>query len=207
MFGITDYAAFVAAFWLFLMIPGPGNLVIATGATQHGMRGGLAATLGVMVGDQVLIGCALGGVAALLHAYPVAFSALQWVGAIYLAWLGIRMWRLHPGEGEGTAVAAPTTRRHFRQGFLITLFNPKAIVFYVAFLPLFIDPARQQGMVTFAALAATAAVLTLLYGLIESLLVHRFAERLRASARLSSLLRKLASVFLIGFGVKLVTSH
>ncbi len=205
MFGITDYAAFVAAFWLFLMIPGPGNLVIATGATQDGMRGGLAATLGVMVGDQVLIGCALGGVAALLHAYPVAFSALQWTGAIYLAWLGIRMWRMRPDEGA--AVAAPATRRHFRQAFLITLFNPKAIVFYVAFLPLFIDPVRQRGMVTFAALAATAAVLTLLYGVVESLLVHRFAERLRASARLSSLLRRLASVFLIGFGVKLVTSH
>ncbi|MBS0499220.1 MAG: LysE family transporter [Proteobacteria bacterium] len=205
MFGITDYAAFVAAFWLFLMIPGPGNLVIATGATQDGMRGGLAATLGVMVGDQVLIGCALGGVAALLHAYPMAFSALQWVGAIYLAWLGVRMWRMRPDEGA--AVAAPPTRRHFRQAFLITLFNPKAIVFYVAFLPLFIDPVRQQGMVTFAALAATAAVLTLLYGVVESLLVHRFAERLRASARLSSLLRRLASVFLIGFGVKLVTSH
>ncbi|HMN22485.1 MAG TPA: LysE family transporter [Ottowia sp.] len=203
MLGITDYAAFVVAFWLFLMVPGPGNLVIAAGTTQGGVRGGMIATLGVIAGDQVLIWCALGGVAALLHAYPMAFSALQWAGAIYLAWLGIRMWRARPHQGA--ALAAPT-RQHFRQAFLITLLNPKSIVFYVAFLPLFIDPARQQGVVTFAALAATAAVLVLLYGFIESLLVHRFAERMRASARMSGLLRKLASVFLIGFGVRLATS-
>jgi len=203
MFGITDYAAFVVAFWLFLMVPGPGNLVIAAGTTQGGMRGGMAATLGVMAGDQILIWCALGGVAALLHAYPAAFKALQWTGAVYLAWLGIRMWRMRQG---GDAAAMPASPRHFRQGLLITLLNPKAIVFYVAFLPLFIDPVRQQGAVTFAALAVTAAVLVLLYGFIESLLVQRFAERLRASARLSGLLRKLASVFLIGFGVRLATS-
>lgn len=203
MFGITDYVAFVVAFWLFLMVPGPGNLVIAAGTTQGGIRGGMRATLGVMAGDQVLIWCALGGVAALLHAYPMAFSALQWTGAAYLAWLGIRMWRMRPSADA--AVAAPT-QRHFRQAFFITLLNPKSIVFYVAFLPLFIDPVRQQGGVTFAALAATAAVLVLLYGFIESLLVHRFAERMRASKRANTLLRKLTSVFLIGFGVRLATS-
>lgn len=205
MFGITDYAAFAVAFWLFLMVPGPGNLVIAAGATQAGVRGGMVATLGVMTGDQVLIWCALGGVAALLHAYPMAFSALQWTGAVYLAWLGVRMWRMR--TVEGAVVAEPTpTRQHFRQAFLITLLNPKSIVFYVAFLPMFIDPVRQQGVVTFGALAATAAALALLYGFIESLLVHRFAARMRASVRMSSWLRKLASVFLIGFGVRLVTS-
>jgi len=79
-------------------------------------------------------------------------------------------------------------------------------VFYFAFLPLFIDPVRQQGVVTFGMLAVTAAALVLLYGFIESLLVHRFAERLRASERLGRLLRKLTSLFLIGFGVRLATS-
>lgn len=206
MFGITDYGAFVAAFWLFLMVPGPGNLVIATGTTQGGIRGGMAATLGVIAGDQVLIWCALGGVAALLHAYPVAFSALQWAGAAYLAWLGIRLWRMRASEGDEVVPAAPARQRHFRQGFLITLLNPKSIVFYVAFLPLFIDPVRQQGVVTFAMLAATAAALVLLYGFIESLLVHRFAERMRASKRVSAFLRKLTSLVLIGFGVRLATS-
>jgi leucine efflux protein len=97
-------------------------------------------------------------------------------------------------------------KRHhyFRQALLITLLNPKAIVFYMAFFPLFVDPARHQGLVTFGVMAATIAVLTFAYGLIVVLLTHRLAERLRASPKVTGALQKLAGVFLIGFGIKLL---
>src|SRR5450756_2211086 len=91
MFGIADYAAFVAAILIFLLIPGPGNLALITSTGKGGIRGGLAATLGVIVGDQVLMWLAVAGVAALLAAYPTAFYAVQWLGAAYLAWLGGKM--------------------------------------------------------------------------------------------------------------------
>ena len=203
MFGIADYGAFVAAIIVFLLIPGPGNLALITSTGKGGIRGGLAATLGVIAGDQVLMWAAVAGVAALLAAYPAAFHAVQWLGAIYLAWLGFRMLTAKPGAQP---IINIQPRHYFRQAALITLLNPKAIVFYMAFFPLFVDPARHQGLLTFGVMAATIAALAFCYGLTVTLLTHYLAERMRANPRISQALEKLAGLFLIGFGVKLVIS-
>ena len=203
MFGIADYGAFVAAIVLFLAIPGPGNLALITSTGKGGVRGGLAATFGVIAGDQVLLWMAVAGVAALLTAYPAAFSAVQWLGAAYLAWLGFKMLTAKPGSAP---ILNIRPRQYFQQALTITLLNPKAIVFYMAFFPLFVDPATHRGLVTFGAMAATIAALTFLYGLIVTLLTHHMAERLRANPRVSGGLEKLAGVFLIWFGIKLALS-
>ncbi|OGB19342.1 MAG: lysine transporter LysE [Burkholderiales bacterium RIFCSPLOWO2_12_67_14] len=203
MFGIADYGAFVAAIVLFLAIPGPGNLALITSTGKGGTRGGLAATFGLIAGDQVLMWMAVAGVAALLAAYPTAFSAVQWLGAAYLAWLGFRMLTAKPGAKP---VLNIRPRQYFQQALSITLLNPKAIVFYMAFFPLFVDPASHQGLLTFGAMAATIAVLTFLYGLIVVLLTHHLAERMRANPRIARTLEKLAGIFLIGFGIKLAIS-
>lgn len=203
MFGIADYGAFVAAIILFLAIPGPGNLALITSTGKGGIRGGLAATLGVIAGDQVLMWMAVAGVAALLAAYPAAFAFVQWAGAAYLAWLGFKMLTAKPGDAP---ILNIRPSQFFRQAVTITLLNPKAIVFYMAFFPLFVDPAHHQGLVTFGAMAITVAVLTFLYGLTAVLLTHFLAERARANPRITQALNKLAGVFLIGFGVKLALS-
>lgn len=204
MFGVADYGAFVAAIILFLAIPGPGNLALITSTGKGGLRGGLAATLGVMAADQVLLWGAVAGIATLLVTYPAAFFAVQWVGAAYLAWLGFRMLLAKPGDQPVLNIRAG---HYFRQAGLITLLNPKAIVFYMAFFPLFVDPARHQGLLTFGVMAATIAALTFAYGLIVVLLVHYMAERLRARPWIGRLLEKTAGVFLIGFGLKLATGR
>ena len=203
MFGIADYGAFVAAIVLFLLIPGPGNLALITSTSKGGIRGGLAATLGVIAGDQVLMWAAVAGVATLLATYPAAFNAVQWLGAAYLAWLGFRMLTAKPGAAPVLHIAP---RHYFRQAALITLLNPKAIVFYMAFFPLFVNPATHRGLVTFAAMAATIAALTFLYCLVLVLLTQHMAERMRANPTVVRTLEKLAGVFLIGFGVKLAIS-
>lgn len=203
MFGVADYGAFVAAIVLFLAIPGPGNLALITSTGKGGLRGGLAATLGVIAGDQVLMWLAVAGVAALLAAWPPAFHAVQWLGAAYLAWLGFRMLTAKPGSAP---VLNIRPRQYFQQAATITLLNPKAIVFYMAFFPLFVDPAHHQGLLTFGVMAATIAALTLAYGLIVVLLTHFLAERLRANPVIARGLEKLAGVFLIGFGLKLALS-
>jgi len=204
MFGVADYGAFVAAIILFLAIPGPGNLALITSTSKGGIAGGLAATFGVIAGDQVLMWAAVAGVAALLVAYPAAFSAVQWLGAAYLAWLGFRMLVAKPGDAP---VLNIEPRHYFNQAGLITLLNPKAIVFYMAFFPLFVDPARHQGLLTSGVMATTIAVLTFLYGLIVVLLTHFLAERLKANPLISRILNKVAGIFLIGFGVKLAVSR
>ncbi|MFY7865400.1 LysE family transporter [Roseateles sp.] len=204
MFGIADYSAFVVAIIVFLLIPGPGNLALITSTGKGGIRGGLAATLGVIAGDQVLMWLAVAGVAALLTAYPAAFHAVQWIGAAYLAWLGFKMLLAKPG---GAPVLSMQPRHFFRQTVLITLLNPKAIVFYMAFFPLFVDPKRHLGLPTFAAMALTIAALTFLYGLVMVLLTHFLAERMRANPRVSAWLNRLAGVFLIGFGIKLAINR
>jgi threonine/homoserine/homoserine lactone efflux protein len=203
MFGISDYGQFVAAIVLFLAIPGPGNLALVTSTSKGGIRGGLAATLGVIAGDQVLMWMAVAGVATLLATYPAAFNAVQWLGAAYLAWLGLKMLLAKPGDAP---VLTIQPHHYFRQALAITLLNPKAIVFYMAFFPLFVDPARQQGLFTYAAMALTIATLTFLYGLCATLLTYTMAERLRANPAISQGLQKLAGVFLIGFGLKLALS-
>ena len=204
MFGIADYPSFVVAVIVFLMIPGPGNLALITSTGKGGRAGGLAATLGVIAGDQVLMWLAVAGVAALLAAWPPAFHAVQWLGAAYLAWLGLRMLRAKPGDRP---VLDIRPHHYFHQALAITLLNPKAIVFYMAFFPLFVDPAQHRGLVTFGVMAATIAALTFLYGLVVVLLTHHLAERVRANPAVTRVLTRLAGVFLIGFGVKLALSR
>ena len=203
MFGVADYGAFIAAIIIFLAIPGPGNLALITSTGKGGIAGGLAATLGVIAGDQVLMWLAVAGVAALLAAYPAAFHAVQWLGAAYLAWLGLKMLLAKPGAKP---VLNIEPHHYLRQAALITLLNPKAIVFYMAFFPLFVDPARHQGMLTFSVMAVTIATLTFAYGLVVVLLTHHLAERLRSNPLIGRVLEKLAGIFLLGFGVKLAMS-
>ena len=203
MFGISDYGAFAAAVTVFLLIPGPGNLALITSTGKGGWRAGVACCLGVMAADQVLMWLAVAGVAAVLAAYPAAFHAVQWVGAAYLAWLGYKLLTARPGDAPAIEIQP---RQYFRQGALITLMNPKAIVFYMAFFPMFVDPARHQGMLTFGVMAATVAAITLIYSIIVVTLTRLLAERLRANPAVVKWLEKTAGVFLIGFGLKLATN-
>lgn len=201
--GVADYSAFIVAIIIFLLIPGPGNLALITSTSKGGVAGGLGATFGVIAGDQVLLWAAVAGVATLMAAYPSAFQFVQWLGAGYLGWLGLKMIFSRPGDAPLLQIQP---RHYFRQALLITLLNPKAIVFYMAFFPLFVNPAQHQGWKTFGVMAATIAVLTFLYGLIAVLLTYHLAERLRASPRISATLQKIAGIFLIGFGIKLAIS-
>ncbi|MBK5206382.1 MAG: LysE family translocator [Polaromonas sp.] len=201
--GITDYGAFVAAIIIFLAIPGPGNLALITSTGKGGIAGGLGATFGVIAGDQVLLWAAVAGVSALMLAYPAAFHAVQWLGAAYLAWMGFKLLSAKPGD---VPIVQIKPRHYFRQALTITLLNPKAIVFYLAFFPLFVNPAQHQGLKTFMVMALTIAVLTFLYGLVAVLLTHTLAEHLRASPKTSATLKKVAGVFMISFGIKLAIS-
>lgn len=200
MLGISDYWAFVAAVLVFLALPGPGTFALLTATGKGGFRGGAAATAGLIAGDQVLMWLAAAGVAAVLQANEALFKGLQYAGAAYLAWIGLRLLRARADDAPPIAMHAG---RFARQAFLITLMNPKAIVFYMAFFPLFIDADAHRGVVTFAAMAATIAAVTLAYCLALCAFADAIGARVRAHRRLAQLLQRAAGLALIGFGLKL----
>ena len=197
--GIHDFAAFVVAVLIFLMLPGPGTLTLLNSTGKGGFRAGAAATLGLILGDQLLLWLAVAGIAALLQTSPLVFRGVQYAGAAYLAYFGLRLVFTQAAARKPSLSAG----QDFRRALLITLLNPKAIVFYMAFFPLFIDPRTQQGFATFAAMAVTIAALTLAYCLTLVALAGFLTERMRANRALARTLERLAGIALVGFGIKL----
>jgi threonine/homoserine/homoserine lactone efflux protein len=202
MFGIADFGAFCAAILMFLALPGPGTFALLNSTGKGGFRAGAAATAGLIIGDQLLLWLAVAGVAALLAAHPVWFRGVQYLGAVYLGWVGFRLLLARDTAGGSPIRIVP--HHYLRQALLITLLNPKAIVFYMAFFPLFIDPATHRGWPTFAAMALTIAVLTAVYCLVLCGFAQAVSQRVRAHRRLALALQRLAGLMVIGFGLRLV---
>lgn len=203
MFGITNYPGFILAVLVFLAIPGPGLLAILGAAAKHGVRAGCASTLGTMVGDWVHMLLAGIGVAALLEANPVAFKAIQYAGAAYLVYIGIGLLRARKAAAISVSVLARPGGHYFRRSLLITLLNPKAIIFYMAFFPLFIDPARHHGALTLLAMAVTVSLITILFCFSCVAAVDAMAGKFKRNPRISKIAHRAAGLFLIGFGIKL----
>ncbi|MGY4831566.1 LysE family transporter [Sphaerotilaceae bacterium SBD11-9] len=202
MLGISDYGTFCFSILVFLALPGPGTFALLTSTGKGGFKAGAAATAGLIVGDQVLLWSAVAGVAALLAAHPMAFRVVQYAGAAYLAWVGLRL--IFAKEGAASPIRIEP-HHYLRQALLITLLNPKAIVFYMAFFPLFINPATHLGAVTFAAMAATIALITAVYCLSLCAFAGAVSNQVKAHKRLARGLEKLAGVFLLGFGIRLAS--
>lgn len=212
MLGITEVWHLIAAMVVFLMLPGPGTFCILTSAAKNGLRGGFASVIGVMMGDAVLMFLAAIGVAALLHANLILFKGMQYIGAIYLAYLGFKLIRAKgkgESESEKVAIDAGASLPHivdWRRGFFVTLINPKAIIFYMAFFPLFIDPVTQRGSITFLTMGAIISSCTLIYGSLLVLVGNAAAKHLARHRLLTAFASKTAGIFLIGFGIKLTTN-
>lgn len=202
--GITDVRHLIIATMVFLMLPGPGTFCVLTSTGKHGMRGGFAALAGLMLGDVALMFLAAIGVAALLQANPLLFKGMQYLGAAYLAYLGVKL--LIAKQEQGAAVVPFSNVADFRRGFLVTLVNPKAIVFYMAFFPLFIDPATHRGSMTFVAMGMVISSCTLFYGSLLVLVGNVAARKLSHNRRIAAYASKAAGIFLIGFGIKLSTN-
>jgi threonine/homoserine/homoserine lactone efflux protein len=136
---LANWLAFAAASALLLVIPGPTVLLVISYALGQGRRAAAATVTGVTLGDITCVSCSMLGLGALLAASAVLFAAVRLAGAAYLVFLGVRLWRTPVAEA---AAATPLVRRRrmFIHAFAVTALNPKSIVFFVAFLPQFLDP-------------------------------------------------------------------
>src|SRR6516162_1971884 len=137
MFGIQNYGSFVVAIVVFQLIPGPGTIAILGSTARGGIRAGMGAVAGTLMGDLLFMLSAVLGLAAILAARPVLLSSLQWAGIAYLCWIGVKL-LLFRNEEEVNGPGAENPRSHFRKAFSICLTNPKAIMFFMAFFPLFL---------------------------------------------------------------------
>lgn len=136
--------AFVVASAVLLVIPGPTIILVISQALAHGRRVALASIAGVGLGDLLATSLSLAGAGAILAASATLFQVLKFAGAAYLIWMGYKMWRAPVAIPDVSAEAVPTETRSwpiFRDSFLVTALNPKGIIFFVAFVPQFIDPA------------------------------------------------------------------
>lgn len=163
---LENWLAFVAAASLLLVLPGPTILTLISYSVSQGRRAGIALVAGVALGDSTALLLSLLGLGALLAASAFWFTLLKWVGGLYLLYLGIRLLRAGVSPvPEQAGPAAHSRWKMFWNTYLVTALNPKGIVFFVAFLPQFIDPAADAGpqmsvlAVTFVVLAAVNASL------------------------------------------------
>jgi leucine efflux protein len=209
MFGVIDLPTYLAGLILIVLLPGPNSLYVLSVAARRGVRAGYTAAAGVWCGDTVLMTLSAAGVASLLHGNAVLFGIVKYAGAGYLTWLAIGMlrsaWQMWRARGERTAEDAVPARaadeRPFRRAFVVSLFNPKAILFFVAFFVQFVSESNPvAGFVTLGVLAQVASALylsALIFGGSRLAAAFRRRRTLRAGATSA------AGVLFLGFAVKL----
>ena len=164
------WLAFVAASALLVAIPGPTALTLVSYSVSHGRGNSALLVLAVMLGDSTALTLSLLGLGALLATSALWFEAVKWIGGLYLIYIGIKLARSGRGSVPQAAAAAPGTRRRlFANTYLVTAFNPKGIMFFIAFLPQFVSPGASAVpqlwllSVTFVVVAAISATLYTLF--------------------------------------------
>ncbi|MGW6640875.1 leucine efflux protein LeuE [Streptomyces iakyrus] len=210
MFGVIDLPTYLAGLVLIVLLPGPNSLYVLSVAARRGVRAGYRAAAGVWCGDAVLMTLSAAGVASLLQANAVLFAVVKYAGAGYLTWLAVGMlraaWGMWRARGERTAgdgAVAPAEERPFRRAFVVSLFNPKAILFFVAFFVQFVDPAYAHPALSFVVLGVLAQLASVLY--LSALIFGgtRLAAAFRRRRRLSAGATSAAGALFLGFAVKL----
>ena len=205
MFDIQNYASFLIAILVFQLVPGPGTIAILNATARNGVSAGFGAVLGTLLGDFVYMVAAMLGLAAVMQANLILFEALQWFGAAYLVWMGIQLLRTRLVADTNAPEPTRSGWIYFRQACAVSLTNPKVILFFVAFFPLFLR-ADASGT-TLLAMMLHVTLLSFLYQAGLVLLGNAVATRLKAIPFARRLATRLAGIALIGFGFKLAASN
>jgi threonine/homoserine/homoserine lactone efflux protein len=204
MFEIQNYASFILAVLVFQLIPGPGTIAILNATARNGVRAGLSAVAGTLLGDFVFMFAAAAGLAAIMRANPLVFQSLQWFGAAYLVWMGVRLLRARVDPSARIEEPKRSPWTYFRQAVAVSVTNPKVILFFVSFFPLFLKP--QAPTMTLGIMMAHVTVISLLYQSGLVLAGNKVAIALKRLPSARKIATRLAGIALIGFGFKLAIS-
>jgi len=198
---LTLWGLFVVASVVLLLTPGPAVLFIVARSIQQGRTAGLVSVLGIHLGTIVHVLAAAVGLSALLMSSALAFAIVKYLGAAYLIWMGIRTFVAKDLDPELPVVTAEPLRRAFRDGFVVNLFNPKTAIFFLAFLPQFVDPAQGALHWQILILGLTFMGLGILSDGVFALVAGAAGDFLRRSRRFQRFLRWFAGTSFIGLGV------
>ncbi len=205
MFDIQSYTSFLAAILVFQLVPGAGTLAILNATARNGVGAGLGAVLGTLAGDFLFMVAAVAGLAAIMNSNPILFQVLQWFGAVYLFWLGLQLLSSPVSQYVTDSEPYKSTWRYFRQACAVSLTNPKVVLFFVAFFPLFLRPGSSNA--TLVAMMAHVTIISFLYQAGLVLVGNAVARRLKSIPSARKIATRLAGIALIGLGVKLATSN
>ncbi|MFF2998386.1 leucine efflux protein LeuE [Streptomyces sp. NPDC057950] len=211
MLGVIDLPTYLAGLVLIVLLPGPNSLYVLSVAARRGVRTGYKAAAGVWCGDTVLMTLSAAGVASLLQGNAVLFGIVKYAGAGYLTWLAFGMlrsaWTMWRTRRERVEEKLPeqsaAEERPYRRALVISLFNPKAILFFVAFFVQFVDPGYAYPALSFVVLGAFAQLASFLYLTALIFSGTRLAEAFRRRRRLSAGATTAAGALFLGFAVKL----
>lgn len=212
--GITDLTTFVLGTIFIVLLPGPNSLYVMTVASRLGVKQGYRGAMGIFAGDTVLMVLSVTGAASLLHAVPAMFDALKYAGGAYLSWLGLQLVRAAWGlwsfaDKSKVDSAPPQTLRQgdpFKVALMISLMNPKAILFFVSFFIQFVSSDYEHPALSFTILGVIVQLFSAAY--LSALiwggagLSHYF----RQHQRLSAIGMALVGLLFVGFGVKLAVA-
>lgn len=215
MLGITDITTYLIGTIIIVLLPGPNSMYVLSVAAQRGIRRGFVGACGIFVGDAILMTLAATGAAGVLKANPALFAMVKYAGGAYLTWLGLQMlrgaWRAWRNASRGEATAPEARRevdasRPFVKALVISLMNPKAILFFVSFFVQFVDPAYPHPVLTFLALGTLLQLCSALY--LATIIVSgaRLAEAFRRRRKLSSVMSGGVGALFLGFGAKLAAA-
>jgi leucine efflux protein len=213
-YGVTDLWTYVIGAFGIILLPGPNSLFVLSVATARGVKAGYQGACGVFVGDTILLVLTALGAASLLRNNPALFMVVKYAGAAYLAWLGVNLvwdaiqkWRSADVPKALAVAEAPSNLAHpFKRALVISLLNPKAILFLLSFFVQFIDPTYETPAIPFLILSAIVMAFSALYLSALIFAGARLAQIFRARRRLSGSLSSAVGGLFLWFGAKLATA-
>ncbi|MGR4883125.1 leucine efflux protein LeuE [Streptomyces sp. LARHCF249] len=213
MLGVTDLPTYLAGLVLIVLLPGPNSLYVLSVAARRGVKEGYKAACGVFTGDTVLMVLTAAGAGALLEASPLLFTVVKFLGAGYLAWLAVGMmraawgmWRDRKARQEELLTGAEPAggmERPYRRALVVSLFNPKAILFLLSFFVQFVDPGYAYPALSFLLLGTLSQLASFLYLSTLIFTGTRLSAAFRRRKRLSAGATSAAGVLFLGFAAKL----
>ena len=211
MLGITDLTTYVIGTVVVILLPGPNSMYCLTTAGQHGVKVAYRAVAGILLGDSLLILATVLGAGTLLKLYPALFHGIKLLGGLYLAYLGwnllrgaVKKWCFVPftmSEDKASTFSAP--QHIFKRALLLSLANPKAILFLLSFFVQFVDPTYPQPMLSFLLLAAILQGVSFLYLSVLVWAGHGLTQAFKRHHKTSALAMGMVGVLFMGFAVQL----